>query len=353
MAKRRLWCGFNYPVFRDPPQAREGDFKQAADWGFSFIRLPVFTTWFEPENTPGVFDEGRLKYLDNLIAWCRKYGLHADLNMHHPPGFGVSFIKRGIPITLWTSEDMLQRTENIWRMFAERYASEGDYLSFNLVNEPVGTDLGTYRWFVRRMVKAIRSVTPERYVTVDALMDQTTLLRIPIPGLEDLPLIIQSFRNYEPGWFTHLAASWSLTGDLYQEQPEYPGVPPNIGKYLEKLPMDSPLRPWFLNYMGIRIDKTWLEHFMRPFFQFRNETGAFIHCGEMGVYTKKVDRVSYLNWFRDVLDILKEHDVGWALWNFRGPFGVVNTERPDFPLEKMPSGDLVDRELLEILQSHL
>ena len=33
-----------------------------------------------------------------------------------------------------------------------------------------------------------------------------------------------------------------------------------------------------------------------------------------------------LAWLRDVLEILKSHNIGWALWNFRGPFGILDSE---------------------------
>ncbi len=37
----------------------------------------------------------------------------------------------------------------------------------------------------------------------------------------------------------------------------------------------------------------------------------------------------FIAWMSDVLDILKGHGIGWALWNLRGSFGVVDSGRSD------------------------
>ena len=59
----------------------------------------------------------------------------------------------------------------------------------------------------------------------------------------------------------------------------------------------------------------------------------------------------FLAWFRDVLDILKNHRIGWALWNFRGPFGVLDSQRPDAAYEDF-RGHALDRALLDLLRGH-
>jgi len=53
--------------------------------------------------------------------------------------------------------------------------------------------------------------------------------------------------------------------------------------------------------------------------------GVPIHFGEMGCY-KHTPREAVLAWFNDTLDGLAELNSGWALWNFRGAFGVLDTD---------------------------
>lgn len=177
---------------------KEEDIALAAEWGFNFIRLPVDYMLFEKDEVPGVYNEARLKYIDKGISWCKKYGLHVNLDLHHTLGYGISNM---FSATLWTNEDQLKRTEKIWRMLAKRYAREGDYLSFNLINEPFGVDMPTYQRFVRRMIKAIREQDPDRFIIVDG----HTISTMPVPDIEDFGTG-QSFHCYEPLWATHLGA---------------------------------------------------------------------------------------------------------------------------------------------------
>jgi len=50
-----------------------------------------------------------------------------------------------------------------------------------------------------------------------------------------------------------------------------------------------------------------------------------------------------------VFDILKHHGIGWALWNFRGNFGVLDSQRADVAYENW-HGHQLDRKLLTLLQ---
>lgn len=79
--------------------------------------------------------------------------------------------------------------------------------------------------------------------------------------------------------------------------------------------------------------------------------GAAIHFGEMGCY-KHTPADLVLAWFNDTLDVLGELNSGWALWNFRGPFGVLDTERSGTKFEDW-QGHNLDRSLLTLLQKKM
>ena len=49
------------------------------------------------------------------------------------------------------------------------------------------------------------------------------------------------------------------------------------------------------------------------------------------------------------MGILKSHNIGWALWNFRGAFGVLDSQREDIEYEDW-HGHKLDRALLDLLQ---
>ncbi len=76
--------------------------------------------------------------------------------------------------------------------------------------------------------------------------------------------------------------------------------------------------------------------------------GVGIMVGEFGAHRFTPHPV-VLAWMRDCLERWKRAGWGWALWNFRGDFGVLDSSRTDVRYESW-EGHLLDREMLELLQ---
>jgi hypothetical protein len=49
-------------------------------------------------------------------------------------------------------------------------------------------------------------------------------------------------------------------------------------------------------------------------------------CNEFGAYRSFSDPVSRANWIHDVRTALEEDGIGWAMWDYRGGFGVVTKQ---------------------------
>jgi len=347
-----IWCGFNLleKFYRNDP-FDEVDFERAAEWGFNFFRLPMdYHCWILNEDTYKI-SEKTLVEIDDAVALGKKYGIHLNLCFHRAPGFSVNQSVKE-PFDLWRDEEAQAACEFHWRLFAKRYKGlSNKVVSFNLVNEPYGTTMPIYKKFVERMLEGIWEEDKKRLVIADGLIVPEGHYR-PVTGIDN-PLFGQSFHVYKPHWITHIMAGWAGVWGTYDEQPEYPCEAPNLDKYIEKFPPNSPQRRDLQRWKGVFVDRKWLENWMKPWFEFRKETGSLIHCGELGTYAHKVLRQTQLNWFRDVLGILKENKVGWAQWNFRGPFGIINTGREEFHSENLPNGDRLDRQMLEILRKNI
>ena len=58
-----------------------------------------------------------------------------------------------------------------------------------------------------------------------------------------------------------------------------------------------------------------------------------------------------VRWMRDVMDVLQGYNIGYALWNFRGGFGILDSGRKDCAYEDW-RGHKLDRQMLEVLQAH-
>ncbi len=77
------------------------------------------------------------------------------------------------------------------------------------------------------------------------------------------------------------------------------------------------------------------------------KAGIPIMVGEFGSYNQTPHAVA-LAWLEDNLKLWKENNWGWALWNFRGTFGILDSQRSDVTYEDY-QGHKLDRQMLNLL----
>lgn len=80
------------------------------------------------------------------------------------------------------------------------------------------------------------------------------------------------------------------------------------------------------------------------------ETPVGVMVGEWGSYNKTPHDVT-LRWMEDCLQNFQTAGLGWALWNFRGSFGILDSGRADVEYENYRRHKL-DRDMLELLQRY-
>ena len=320
------WRGFNLlEMFttRSKGDFAEDDFRWMRDWGFDFARIPMcYTLWTEGDDVYQI-DESMLENVDRVVEYGAQYGIHISLNFHRAPGYSVNR-ERTEPFNLWQDQDALDAFCFHWALFARRYRGiSSDRLSFNLVNEPTapGRDMTRrdHERVIRAAVDAVREIDSDRLVIVDGL----SWGRKPVPELCDLN-VAQSTRAYDPMSVTHYQAEWVDEDDW--PAPTWPG-----------------------RYRGKKWDRQALEKHYRPWIELM-QRGVGVHCGEGGAYNRTPHDV-VLRWLEDVLEILAEAGIGFALWNLRGSFGVLDSGRHDVAYEDW-HGHQLDRELLTLLQRY-
>jgi endoglucanase len=302
------------------PPFKESDFELMSEWGFNFARLPMsYLCWTDPEDLLKL-REAELKDIDGAVELGRKHGVHINLNLHRAPGYCVNPPKE--PLDLWKDEKALEACAFQWGHFAKRYKGiANDRLSFDLLNEPGDIKEEMYVRVVRRLVEAIRTEDPQRLILADGLRWGTE----PVQGLVEMG-IAQSTRGYHPVQISHYRASWMQGSDKWPE----PTWPLKRGKNgvldREKLRQER-IQPW----------------------KALERQGVGIHVGEWGAFNQTPHAV-VLAWMRDCLDLWKEAGWGWALWNLRGGFGVLDSQRQDVNYEEF-RGHKLDREMLKLLQA--
>ena len=77
--------------------------------------------------------------------------------------------------------------------------------------------------------------------------------------------------------------------------------------------------------------------------------GVGVHVGEWGAFNQTPHDVT-LAWMRDCLENWRAAGFGWALWNFRGSFGILDSGRKDVNYEDF-QGHKLDRRMLELLRA--
>ncbi len=80
------------------------------------------------------------------------------------------------------------------------------------------------------------------------------------------------------------------------------------------------------------------------------DAGVFAMVGEFGAF-KHTPHPLVLKWMEDNLKLWHESGLSWALWNFRGAFGILDSERADVRYEEF-HGHKLDRKMLDLLQKY-
>ncbi len=314
------WRGFNLlEKFMMPNNARfvENDFAWIKELGFDFVRLPMdYRCWTDPNDWTKINEEV-LKEIDEAVAFGRKHGVHVCLNFHRAPGYTVA--QPSEAKNLWKDDDALRVCVQHWSRFAERYQGvPNGAVSFNLFNEPAIVDPNDHKRVVAAVLEGIRKHDPGRLV----ICDGRSWGRIPPTELNGLK-VAAATRGYEPMHLTHYKAEWVKGADKYPE----PAYPLKVG--------------------AITFDRDALKRALKPWKAFEAQ-GVGVMVGEFGAYNKTPHAV-VLAWMRDCLSLWKKAGWGYAMWNFRGSFGIIDSARADVAYEDW-HGHKLDRAMLDLLQ---
>lgn len=321
-----LWRGFN--LLEKFIHGRDGaylewDFDTMADWGFNFVRLPTdYRIW---TRAPGQYDEQQLKDIDQAVAWGQQRKIHVNLCLHRAPGYCINPPAENLNLFATDAQGEEARSQFAaqWGMFAARYHGiPNSDLSFDLVNEPDGISAAEYLPAVQAAVDAIRAADPTRLIIADGLQCGN----LPVPELAGLG-IAQSTRGYQPMLVSHYKASWVKGSDRY------------------------PRPTWPLPYKEGHVcgrESHWQMQ-IEPWLKLR-EMGVGVHVGEWGAYSF-TPHDTVMAWMTDLLANWKQAGFGWAMWNLRGPFGPLDSNRKSAKYEAY-RGHRVDKKMLELIRAN-
>ncbi len=293
------------------------DIALIARLGFDNVRLPVDAAPLEkyPRGADGLNAEflGRLdRAVDTMLA----NGLAVQIDLHPEESYKQQ---------LRNSDDSVDRLVMLWRRLAAHYANrDPDRIFFEVLNESEVND--RYRWagIQARVAAAIREAAPRHTIIVAGAN---------YAGIPDLlalqPLadgnIIYNFHFYEPHEFTHQGATWGLSWWSYTHGIPYPPNDAAMQALIAQVP-DALDRYTLENYWLNRWDGRHIRLLIDEAAAWARQNKVPVICNEFGVYRNNADPVSRANWLNDVRTALEADGIGWAMWDYRGGFGVVTKQ---------------------------
>lgn len=320
---------------------REDDFRWMRDWGFNWARLPMdYRFWTDTRDLTKI-DEGKVEPIDRAVRLGEKYGVHVNISLHRAPGecildgmdqklVGIHIVEE--PASVYRDQRMLDGFIHQWQFFAKRYKGLlSTRVSFNLVNEPddkgakdEATGRSNYARVARQAIDAIGTIDPQRLITSDGYPGGGA----PVQELFSTH-VLQSPHDYWPFQLTHYRVPWARPMS-------------------DQVPVPTwPLKDKEGNIIASREIK---EERFQPLKEFA-VPGVPIHFGEMGCGGRTPPETVYA-WFNDTLELMKELKAGWALWNLRGQFGILDTGRPGTEFKDF-HGHQLDYKLLALLKSKM
>lgn len=341
------WKGFNLLDFFQPEPTNNTRGRTTAehlkwmrDWGFDFIRIPIAYPWYlDIDRTKNIaaddvyrVNNARLEEIFSLTELAQQYGLHVSLNLHRAPGYCIN---AGFhePFNLWKDDAAQEAFYWHWALFAKQFSTTSNKkLSFDLLNEPaMRDDMNNqfsksgpipgelYRKVAKKAAETIRGYNKDHVVIADG----NSVGNQVIPEITDLN-IIQSCRGYVPGSISHYKAPWTTKEPDKAPVPKWPG---QVGsQYISREMLEKYYAPW------IALSKS----------------GVGVHCGECGAWRMTPHDV-FIAWFTDLTGILKANNIGYALWNFIGDFGILNSGRTDVDYQDW-YGYKLDKKLLDLIR---
>ncbi len=283
--------------------------------GFDHVRLSV--------NPQPFMDAARHRdggaeyfgYLDAAIKMILDAGLAVELDMHPDSDFKAKL----------NQDESVERFADFWRFIARRYAPlDSERVFFEILNEPEMHD--AYRWYgvEAKLAAAIRQAAPSNTIIATGARwddDDDLVFLEPLPD----PNVVYVFHFYEPHIFTHQGATWGSYYWKWLKGLHYPSSPENAAQVAALVP-EARDRMQVIRYGQDHWDASRIEAEINQAADWAKQHGVPLICNEFGVFRDFSEPQDRTGWIKDVRTSLERHNIGWAMWDYSGNFGVATKD---------------------------
>jgi aryl-phospho-beta-D-glucosidase BglC (GH1 family) len=211
---------------------------------------------------------------------------------------------------------------DFWRALARHYANlDPERVFFEILNEPELSD--RYRWYgvEAKLAAAIREGAPQHTIIATGARWSDDDDLIFLEPLRD-PNVIYNFHFYDPHIFTHQGATWGVNYWHFLHGLAYPSNPASAAAVAANVP-DAVNRLPVIRYGMDHWDAARVDTEISQVAEWARQRGLVVTCNEFGVYRRAADPTDRARWLSDVRTALEKHNIGWAMWDYSGGFGVV------------------------------
>ncbi len=191
----------------------EIDYQRTKDMGMNVIRFYMNYRYFEDDTNPYTYKQSGWDWLDENIAWAKKYDIYLILNMHAPQG---GYQSAGEGDALWDDVENQNRLAALWKAIAERYKDEVQIAGFGPVNEPVpNNSVDQWTQLAQKLINEIRSVDKNHLLFIERanhVKGNPPAVNFNFPNVTGKNIVYE-FHGYDPFIYTHQLFEFSGLGD--------------------------------------------------------------------------------------------------------------------------------------------
>ncbi|MFP4548903.1 MAG: glycoside hydrolase family 5 protein [Fidelibacterota bacterium] len=158
----------------------EKDVEQLKKLGFNSLRVALHYNLFtlpiqeEPVTGQNTWLDRGFEMTDELLEWCKEHQVYLILDLHAAPGgqgkdANISDYDESLP-SLWETPLNRQKTVDLWRKLAERYADDPWIGGYDLINEPnwdMGQQNRPLKQLYDQIIAAIREVDQNHIIFIE------------------------------------------------------------------------------------------------------------------------------------------------------------------------------------------
>jgi endoglucanase len=264
-------------------------------------------------------------YLDAAVKMVLDAGLAVEIDMHPDSDFKARLSKE---------DDFVESFADFWRKVAQHYSSwDSERVFFEILNEPEMRD--RYRWYgvEAKLAAAIRLGAPQHTIIAAGGNwddDDDMLFSQPLRDSN----VIYVFHFYDPHIFTHQGATWGSYYWRWLKGLHYPSSTENATQVAKDVP-EALDRMYVVRYGQDHWDAARIDAEIDQAAEWGKQYGVPLICNEFGVYRTFSDPQDRARWITDVRTSLERHNIGWAMWDYSGSFGVVTKKDGKATLDDM------------------